>query len=74
MQSGYDWASGRYPTWTESVWKGFSLRSFLQVTSAVLNRAANDYSAMFYNHGEGFDCFPGYLGTSYKKKSTSRRF
>ena len=39
VQSGYDWASGRYPTWTESVWKGFSLRSFLQVTSAVLYMA-----------------------------------
>merc|ERR1712142_837111 len=25
----YDWGSGRWPTWTESVWKGFSARSFL---------------------------------------------
>ena len=26
----YDWASGQFPTWTESVWKGFSARSFLR--------------------------------------------
>jgi len=26
----YDWASGKYPTWTESVWKEISGRSFLQ--------------------------------------------
>ena len=26
----YDWASGEFPTWTESVWKSFSARSFLQ--------------------------------------------
>ena len=25
----YDWDSGQWPTWTESVWKGFSARSFL---------------------------------------------
>ena len=25
----YDWGSGKWPTWTESVWKGFSARSFL---------------------------------------------
>ena len=25
----YNWDSGRWPTWTESVWKGFSARSFL---------------------------------------------
>jgi len=30
VQRSYDWASGLYPTWTESVWKGFSCRSFLQ--------------------------------------------
>ena len=30
VQEGYDWSSGLYPTWTESVWKGFSGRSFLQ--------------------------------------------
>ena len=30
VQESYDWSSGRYPTWTESVWKGFSGRSFLQ--------------------------------------------
>jgi len=26
----YDWASGKYPTWTESIWKEISGRSFLQ--------------------------------------------
>ena len=25
----YDWSSRQYPTWTESVWKGFSARRFL---------------------------------------------
>ena len=30
VRQHYDWASGQFPTWTESVWKGFSARSFLQ--------------------------------------------
>ena len=30
MRQSYDWASGKFPTWTESVWKGFSARSFLR--------------------------------------------
>jgi len=30
IKKNYDWSSGQYPTWTESVWKGFSAKSFLQ--------------------------------------------
>ena len=30
IMEGYDWASGQYPTWTESIWKEFSARSFLK--------------------------------------------
>jgi len=30
VKKNYDWSSGRYPTWTESVWKGFSGKSFLK--------------------------------------------
>jgi len=30
----YDWASGKYPTWTESYWKSISGRMFLQPSPA----------------------------------------
>eukprot|EP00092_Neocalanus_flemingeri_P064854 GFUD01078765.1.p1 GENE.GFUD01078765.1~~GFUD01078765.1.p1 ORF type:complete len:728 (-),score=215.66 GFUD01078765.1:216-2399(-) len=30
VMESYDWTSGQYPTWTESIWKEISFRSFLQ--------------------------------------------
>jgi len=30
VKENYDWASGQYPTWTESIWKVISGRIFLQ--------------------------------------------
>jgi len=30
VMPSYDWKSGKYPTWTESIWKEISGRSFLQ--------------------------------------------
>eukprot|EP00090_Calanus_glacialis_P006390 TRINITY_DN14985_c0_g1_i1.p1 TRINITY_DN14985_c0_g1~~TRINITY_DN14985_c0_g1_i1.p1 ORF type:complete len:720 (+),score=264.67 TRINITY_DN14985_c0_g1_i1:64-2223(+) len=30
VMESYDWASGKYPTWTESIWKKITARSFLQ--------------------------------------------
>lgn len=29
FESGYDWASGEYSSWTESTWDTFSVRLFL---------------------------------------------